>query len=59
MAYREDPHLEFFQILDNEDLEVLVRLFLKDWNNDLKNKLPYQNYFEKNEKVNHKNIGNI
>jgi len=54
MAYREDPHLEFFQILDNKDLEVLVRLFLKDWNNDLKYKLPYQNYFKKNEKVNHK-----
>ena len=56
MAYREDLHLEFFQTLDNNELEVLVEMFLKDGNNDLRFTEPYKNYFEKKKKeaINHK-----
>ena len=55
MAYREDSHLEFFQTLDNNELEVLVEMFLKDGNNDLQFTEPYKNYFEKEKKeaINH------
>jgi uncharacterized protein YaaW (UPF0174 family) len=56
MAYREDKHLEFFQIFKNDELEVLVHLLLKDWNNDLKFQDPYKDYFERKKegKINHK-----
>jgi len=57
MAYREDSHLEFLQTLENNELEVLVEMILKDDNNDLKLQTPYKNYFERRKKgevVNHK-----
>lgn len=51
MAYRNDPDLEFFKDLSNEDLGTLVELLTKDkdgstrWTESLTNSAEYEKYF--------------